>query len=136
MTFNENDKIAKLTAADVYNKKFRQTNSNGYDADEVDEYLDLIVKKLYQYEKNLNRYLTSINNFASISEKTNQQDALIKKLQKELDDLYNNGYGNQAMMRRIQNIEQSVYERNAASEERLGRIEQAIDKILKKLEIY
>ncbi|WP_036448616.1 DivIVA domain-containing protein [Mycoplasmoides pirum] len=136
MNFNENDKVVKITSEDVYNKKFSQTNSNGYDPDEVDEFLDLIVKKLYQYEKNLNRYLTSINNFASISEKTSQQDALIKKLQKELDDLYNNGYGNQAMMRRMQNIEQNVRERNTVFNEKLERIEHMLSKVLKKLEIY
>ena len=136
MKFNDNEKITRVTAEEVLNKTLKETFSNGYDPDDVDEFLDKIAKTLLHYEKTFERYLTGINNFASINEKTSHQDAIIKKLQMEIQDLYNNGYGHQAMMHRVQRLEKNLQDRNDFLKEKWEEISKCMHLILKKLEIY
>ncbi|WP_033159744.1 DivIVA domain-containing protein [Mycoplasmoides alvi] len=136
MKSSDNEKALRVTVDEILNKRFKETSSSGYDPDDVDEFLDKIAKTLNHYEKSFERYLTGINNFESISEKTSRQDAIIKKLQMEIQDLYNNGYGHQAMMRRVQQLEKNFQDRNAFIKEKWEEMSKFMNLILRKLEIY
>lgn len=130
MDNQDSSKAVKISSNDVVEKEFIKTDSNGYDPEDVDKFLDIVVDALQYYESNFQRYQAAIMNFDSIGEKVKKQELLINKLRSELSELYNNGYNNQAMMRRIQNIENS--QNFSDLNNRLANIEQMINVLIKK----
>lgn len=130
MDNQDSSKAVKISSNGVVEKEFIKTDSNGYDPEDVDTFLDIVVDTLQYYESNFQRYQAAIMNFDSIGEKVKKQELLINKLRSELSELYNNGYNNQAMMRRIQNIENS--QNFSDLNNRLANIEQMINVLIKK----
>lgn len=126
-------KVPKISAKEVLEKQFKKSEVQGYDPDDVDNFLDIIVDTLHSYEKNFERYKTGIDGFNTIREKADQQETTIKKLNAEINDLYKNGYSNQAMMRRIQVVEENARKnenilntRFAELDKKLSEMKQAI----------
>lgn len=130
MDNQDSSKAVKISSNGVVEKEFIKTDSNSYDPEDVDTFLDIVVDTLQYYESNFQRYQAAIMNFDSIGEKVKKQELLINKLRSELSELYNNGYNNQAMMRRIQNIENS--QNFSDLNNRLANIEQMINVLIKK----
>lgn len=132
---NDNENNSKITSEQVINKQFNVSNSSGYDPEDVDSFLDSVVNTLKFYEDNFARYQTTLNNFASVRERADSQDILIKKLEQEIKELYENGYNNKAMMLRVQNLEKDIQDRNNIINERWNKIEKVLIAIANKLNI-
>ncbi|WP_052663389.1 DivIVA domain-containing protein [[Mycoplasma] testudinis] len=130
METNENSKMVKVSAKAVTEKEFLRTEAAGYDPDDVDHFLDLVVDTLKFYEFNFQRYQASKANFESLISKSKMQESVIDKLRKELNDMYSNGYSNQAMMRRVQNLE-ATKNNMADVENRLANIERLLSRLIK-----
>lgn len=126
----EDPKDKKITAEEVYNKAFATAQRAGYEPTDVDNFLDRVVKTLSSYEESFRRHREIEKTFNDIVKKTELQDLTIKKLQSELKTMYDNGYANQAMMRRIQSLEEKISGNTPETEQRLQRIESVLQEIL------
>lgn len=127
---DHNYKVSNVSARLVTEKRFQKTDAGGYDPDDVDSFLDLVIETLSFYETNFQRYQSAKATFESMMTKVKAQAATIQKLQTELSEMYNNGYSNQLMIRRIQTLESSK-NNNHEIESRLSNIENLLSKLVK-----
>ena len=104
-----NDKIT-LTPQDILDKVFK-IDARGYRPQEVDKFLDIIIKDYTEYNnivKGLykdNRLLEEENN------KIKQELRRLKETQREEDDA-NSRVTNVDLLKRISNLEKTVYGKN------------------------
>lgn len=104
-----NDKIT-LTPQDILDKVFK-IDARGYRPQEVDKFLDIIIKDYTEYNnivKGLykdNRLLEEENN------KIKQELRRLKETQREDDDA-NSRVTNVDLLKRISNLEKTVYGKN------------------------
>ena len=100
-------KTLNLTAKRIFNNKFNHIY-NGYDSEEVDKYLDLIIEDYQIMEENVKELLDLVD---QLQNEINNLHAKNHKLENDLKfDLSNTTqYSNVDLLKRISRIEESIY---------------------------
>lgn len=100
-----NDKIT-LTANDILEKEFK-IDARGYRLQEVDKFLDIIIKDYTEYDKLLRKYNTELN--AVLEENTKLKNE-IRNLKSTLSVAEgSSGQTNLDILRRLGELEKIVY---------------------------
>lgn len=99
-----------LSPEEIYEKEFK-VDARGYRPQEVDNFLDLIIKDYAEFIKLIRGYEREIQNLSDENTKLKQQ---IRKLQTELEAQENSsnnssGVNNVDLLRRISQLEKIVY---------------------------
>jgi DivIVA domain-containing protein len=108
--------VNKLTSTDILTKKF-SANVKGYDAAEVDQFLDIVLEEFRAYESFLK------NELPTLEKSGNQVDRLHKRIQELEIEL--------AVMKEkfdglVQNDTVSVNQNNLELHKRISRLEKAL----------
>ncbi len=104
-------------------KKFN-TRAKGYDPYEVDVFFDELIKKIKALETLNDELITKNNNLdneiLSLTQTINQKEAIITAKDKQIEELHKSGFHNEAMMRRIKNLEDAAAKNPAAARKEEG----------------
>ena len=84
----------KLSGSEILDKEFR-TKFRGYDPEEVNAYLDIVIQDYYLFEK----YFTSVQDYIADLEKDTQTDNKSSKI--KLEDLSDDVQETLILMKRI-----------------------------------
>lgn len=101
----------KLKSIDILEKSF-QVEYKGYDAQEVDAFLDIIVEDYNCFEKNTSKYKNEID---SLNIKVNELETKIEALRAQLDltrqekeELAEKGLRNADLVKRLSSLENKI----------------------------
>ena len=98
------------TPLDIENKKFSKQMLYGYSVEEVDNFLDLIIKDYSEFIKLIRGYERELQ---SMSEENSKLKGQIRKLQTELEaqesSSNSSNINNVDLLRRISQLEKIVY---------------------------
>lgn len=96
----------ELTTNDILEKEFK-IDARGYRPQEVDKYLDIIIKDYTEYEKLIRKY---DNELRSVMEENAKLKSEIRNLKSTLSVAENNkGVTNVDILRRLGELEKIVY---------------------------
>lgn len=104
-----NDKIV-LSPEEIYEKEFK-IDARGYRPQEVDNFLDTIIKDYTEFIKLIRSY---DKRMTSLTQENSELKAQIRKLQTELEESSSNddeNVSNIDLLRRISQLEKIVYNR-------------------------
>lgn len=100
------DDRIELTTNDILEKEFK-IDARGYRPQEVDKYLDIIIKDYTEYEKLIRKY---DNELRSVMEENAKLKSEIRNLKSTLSVAENNkGVTNVDILRRLGELEKIVY---------------------------
>lgn len=100
------DERIELTTNDILEKEFK-IDARGYRPQEVDKYLDIIIKDYTEYEKLIRKY---DNELRSVLEENAKLKSEIRNLKSTLSVAENNkGVTNVDILRRLGELEKIVY---------------------------
>ena len=96
-----------LTPEEIFNKSF-ESSIRGYNADDVDAYLDLILEDYQTMESNVQELLDMINNLQDQIKKMQQEQIELKGKQKAIDLSNTTQYSSVDILKRISRLEEMV----------------------------
>lgn len=100
------DERIELTTNDILEKEFK-IDARGYRPQEVDKYLDIIIKDYTEYEKLIRKYDNELRNVINENSKLKSE---IRNLKSTLSVAENNkGVTNVDILRRLGELEKIVY---------------------------
>ena len=100
------DERIELTTNDILEKEFK-IDARGYRPQEVDKYLDIIIKDYTEYEKLIRKYDNELRNVLDENAKLKSE---IRNLKSTLSVAENNkGVTNVDILRRLGELEKIVY---------------------------
>jgi DivIVA domain-containing protein len=94
------EKRFNLTAKEILEKDFKQ-GFRGYDQDEVDKYLDLIIKDYEQFQKEYDRLLQENNRLKKDAQNVSEQTRRVPVAQSSTT--------NSDILQRLSNLEKHVF---------------------------
>ena len=105
-----NDRII-LTPQDILEKEFK-VDARGYRAQEVDKFLDMIIKDYTEYNNIIKNLKGQINDLTSDNYTLKQEIRALKEKLETQEDSSNKQVTNIDLLKRISNLEKIVYGRN------------------------
>lgn len=103
-----------LSAKDILQKEFK-TKMRGYDPDEVDEFLDQVIKDYEAYNKEINLLKEDNERLASKVEQLNRAQQTMSRVQK--DTPKSSAVTNFDILKRLSNLEKEVFGKKLDEEE-------------------
>lgn len=122
------EKNVKLSIQDIYNKKFEK-DVKGYNPDEVDAFLDLIIQDYDAYEKALAQCEARTNELIETEKaRAAKVEEIIQRSQKDNEELRKLEVENASLKKRVGGIKPSdnVSEENLAKIQRIHELENFI----------
>ncbi len=105
-----NDRIT-LTMQDILEKEFK-IDARGYRPQEVDKYLDMIIRDYTEYNNIIKNLKGQINDLTSDNYTLKQEIRALKEKLETQEDSSNKQVTNIDLLKRISNLEKIVYGRN------------------------
>ena len=105
-----NDRIT-LTMQDILEKEFK-IDARGYRPQEVDKYLDMIIRDYTEYNNIIKNLKGQINDLTSDNYTLKQEIRALKEKLEMQEDSSNKQVTNIDLLKRISNLEKIVYGRN------------------------
>ncbi|WP_071131235.1 cell division regulator GpsB [Enterococcus timonensis] len=96
-----------LGAKDILQKEFKQ-KMRGYDPDEVDEFLDLVIKDYEAYNKELNLLREDNERLSAKIDQLNRAQQTMSRVQKDVPKA-TNAVTNFDILKRLSNLEKEVF---------------------------
>ena len=96
-----------LTPEEIFNKSF-EPSIRGYNAEDVDSYLDLILEDYQTMESNIQELLDMINSLQDQIKKMQQEQIELKGKQKAIDLSNTTQYSSVDILKRISRLEEMV----------------------------
>ncbi|AAC71430.1 DivIVA domain-containing protein [Mycoplasmoides genitalium] len=110
---------------------FAKDDKGGYDANEVDAFLDQLTKTLIHYEEMKNNEQELKNAYDKLFSDRDQILSRCAKLEADLNTFYENGYANKVLINRVQELEDKLEKLPDRYTEKLERIEKLLKKVIK-----
>lgn len=104
-----------LSAKDILQKEFK-TKMRGYDPDEVDEFLDQVIKDYETYNKEINLLKEDNERLTSKVEQLNRAQQTMSRVQK--DTPKSSAVTNFDILKRLSNLEKEVFGKKLDEEEK------------------
>ena len=105
------DEKILLTANDILEKEFK-IDARGYRPQEVDKYLDMIIRDYTEYNNIIKNLKGQINDLTSDNYTLKQEIRALKEKLEMQEDSSNKQVTNIDLLKRISNLEKIVYGRN------------------------
>ena len=105
------DEKILLTANDILEKEFK-IDARGYRPQEVDKYLDMIIRDYTEYNNIIKNLKGQINDLTSDNYTLKQEIRALKEKLETQEDSSNKQVTNIDLLKRISNLEKIVYGRN------------------------
>ncbi len=101
MTFN-------LTAREIYEKEFKKSKDKGYDIEDINNYLDLIIEDYMKFEK----ALIKLKELEIENQNLKIKISALKSSVKQQEVIHQPNTGNVDILKRISRLEQAVFGKN------------------------
>ncbi|MBB5174515.1 cell division regulator GpsB [Texcoconibacillus texcoconensis] len=101
----EQKSVSQLTIKDILEKDFK-TSFRGYDQDEVDEFLDQVIKDYEAFEKRIESLETEVERF---KKESNNNPPLEQKKAQQTTATTPTGNTNYDILKRLSNLEKHVF---------------------------